>query len=166
MHWVLCIEVCAPFCSFQTTALMDPYFLRIIEYLGSTQCLCAPPQFCMQPDCITTSGKYWGLAAIPKGLPQCPPLPQYCSNALQWALLQCFYNTAIVAVFPQYCSNTLLPQYCRNAAIAAIPRAHCNNPQCLNALPQYCTNVKLALQNICNATYPIAMHGVCSETLD
>ena len=80
------------------------------------------------------------LLQYQKALPQCPLLPQYCSNTLQWALPQCCCNTAIVAALPQYCCNTVLLQYCRNGAIAAIRCAHCSNPQCLNALPQHCGN--------------------------
>ena len=80
------------------------------------------------------------LRQYQKALPQCPLLPQYCSNTLQWALPQCCCNTAIAAALPQYCCNTVLLQYCRNGAIAAIRCAHCSNPQCLNALPQHCGN--------------------------
>ena len=38
-----------------------------------------------------------------------------------------------IAAIPcnRHCSNTLVPQYCRNAAIAARPHAHGSNPQCL-----------------------------------
>ena len=80
------------------------------------------------------------LRQYQKALPQCPLLPQYCSNTLQWALPQCCCNIAIAAALLQYCCNTSWPQYCHNGAIAAIRCAHCSNPQCLNALPQHCGN--------------------------
>ena len=94
------------------------------------------------------------LRQYQKALPQCPLLPQYCSNTLQWALPQCCCNSAIAAALPQYCCNTLLLQYCRNGAIAAIRCAHCSNPQCLNALPQHCGNDLLA--QYCSMPWGIA----------
>ena len=100
-----------------------------------------------------------------KALPQCPLLPQYCSNTLQWALPQCCCNTAIAAALPQYSCNTVLLQYCRNGAIAAIRCAHCSNPQCLNALPQHCGN-DLLPQHCSNAfghcRLPESTRAVCS----
>ena len=105
------------------------------------------------------------LRQCQRALPQCPLLPQYCSNTLQWALPQCCCNTAIAAALPQYCCNTLLPQYCRNGAIAAIRCAHCSNPQCLNALPQHCGN-DLLPQYCSNALghcrLPESIRAVCS----
>ena len=105
------------------------------------------------------------LRQYQKALPQCPLLPQYCSNTLQWALPQCCCNTAIAAALLQYCCNTSLPQYCRNGAIAAIRCAHCSNPQCLNALPQHCSN-DLLPQYCSNAfrhcRLPESIRAVCS----
>ena len=105
------------------------------------------------------------LLQYQKALPQCPLLPQYCSNTLQWALPQCCCNIAIAAALPQYCCNTVLLQYCRNGAIAAIRCAHCSNPQYLNALPQHCGN-DLLPQRCSNAfghcRLPESTRAVCS----
>ena len=67
-------------------------------------------------------------------------LPQCCSNALRHCgLLQCAQRIAAMAPLRQYCSNTVLQQYCGNAAAIAVLQQHCGNAHC-KVLLQYCGN--------------------------
>ena len=64
-----------------------------------------------------------GIAAILLQIAIADLLQQHAVAATLQAmqpLLQC----------AMYCCNSVLLQYCRNAAIAAMPHAHCINPQC------------------------------------
>ena len=72
---------------------------------------------------------------------QCPKaLLQRCGNALRHCgLLQCAQRIAAMAPLRQYCSNTVLQQYCGNAAAIAVLQQHCSNAHC-KVLLQYCGN--------------------------
>ena len=54
-------------------------------------------------------------------------------------MLQCTQRIAAMAPLRQYCNNTVLQQYCGNAAAIAVLQQHCGNAHC-KVLLQYCGN--------------------------
>ena len=80
----------------------------------------------------STSGKYWGVAAIPKGIAAMPPiaaiLQQYLAMGIAAMLLQHCNCSCIAAVLLQYPVAAILPQW-----------GHCCNTLCAlqqSAMPQ------------------------------
>ena len=72
-------------------------------------------------------GKYWGVAAIPKGIAAMPPiaaiLQQYLAMGIAAMLLQHCNCGCVAAVLLQYLVATILLQYCSNAF------GHCRLPK-------------------------------------
>ena len=80
----------------------------------------------------STSGKYWGVVAIPKGIAAMPPiaaiLQQYLAMGIAAMLLQQCNCGCIAAVLLQYLVAAILPQW-----------RHCCNTLCAlqqSAMPQ------------------------------
>ena len=81
--------------------------------------------------CGITSGKYWGVAAIPKGIAAMPPiaaiLQQYLAMGIAAMLLQHCNCSCIAAVLLQYLVAAILPQYAVRIVAIRNASTHCRN---------------------------------------
>ena len=104
-----------------------------------------------------TSGKYWGVAAMPKGIVAMMQQREHCGNALQYCGNTCCGNVEGHCKQHQHCGNIAairaLKRVLRQCAEALQQYGHCRNAlrhcsntplrQCDAALLQHCNNAIL-----------------------